>query len=67
MIDPIIDELHRQRAEEMERFDFDPEAFCRHLNEQEKLSGKTLIAPPESPVDQTVHRTRAVRRRTSKD
>jgi len=61
-IDPIVDELHRQRAEEMERFHFDYEAFCRHLKEQEKLSGKPLVSPPESPPNLAVQRTRIARR-----
>ena len=44
-IDPIIDELHQQRAEAMERFHFDFEAFFRHLKEEERLSGKPLVSP----------------------
>lgn len=61
-IDPIVDELHQQRAEQMERFNFDLEAFCRHLKEEEKLSGKPLVSPPETPPNLTVQRTRAARR-----
>jgi hypothetical protein len=62
IIDPIIDELHQQRAEEMERFNFDSEAFYRHLKEQERLSGKPFVSPPESPPNLAVQRTRAARR-----
>lgn len=61
-INPIVDELHQQRAEQMERFNFDLEAFCRHLKEEEKLSGKPLVSPPESPPNLAVQRTRAARR-----
>lgn len=43
--DPIIAEIHRQRAEEMERYGFDFEAFCRDLKEQEKLSERLVLAP----------------------
>lgn len=61
-IDPIVDELHQQRAEEMERFNFDYDAFYSYLKEQEKLSGKPLVSPPESPPNLAVQRTRAARR-----
>lgn len=58
-IDPIVDELHRQRAEEMARFNFDFEAFYRSLKEQEKLSTQP-IHPPQAP-NTTVQRTRFAR------
>ncbi len=60
-MDEIVDELHQQRAEEMERFNFDPEAFCQHLKEQERLSEKLLVSPPETPPSLEVQRTRAAR------
>ena len=60
--DPIVDKLHRQRAEEMERFKFDFEAFCRDLKEREKLSAAPLLPPPDSPPNHTVQRTRFARR-----
>ena len=41
--DPIVAELHQQRRDEMERFNFDFEAFCRYLKEQEKLSTELLL------------------------
>lgn len=62
-IDPIVDELHRQRAEEMERFKFDFDAFFRHLKDQETLSKRPVISPPESSADVSVQRTRATGRR----
>ncbi len=61
-IDPIIDELHQQRAEAMERFNFDFEEFFRHLKEEEKLSGKPLVSPAETPPNLAVQRTRTARR-----
>ena len=60
--DPIIDKLHQQRAEVMERFNYDFEAFCRYLKEQEKLSAKSLLRPPASPPNTAVQRTRVARR-----
>ena len=62
IIDPIVDRLHHQRAEEMERFNFDFEGFCRHLKEEEKLSGEPLVSPPESPPNFLVQKARAARR-----
>ena len=60
--DPIIDELHEQRRNEMERFNFDFEAYCRYLKEQEKLSTEPLLPPPASAPNTTVQRTRFARR-----
>jgi hypothetical protein len=47
-IDPIVDELDRQRAEQMESYHFDFEAFYRDLKEQERLSPQPIHAPQES-------------------
>lgn len=60
--DPIVDELHRQRAEEMERFGYDFEAYCRHLKEQEKDSKAPVVPPPDPPPNPAVQRTRVARR-----
>ena len=59
--DPIIDELHQQRADEMERFNFDFAAFCAHLKEQEKQSAELLVHPPDPPPNRAVQRTRVAR------
>jgi hypothetical protein len=47
-IDPIVEELHRLRAEQMESYHFDFEAFYRDLKEQEKLSRQPVQGPRES-------------------
>jgi hypothetical protein len=47
-IDPIVEELDQLRAEQMERFHFDFEAFYRDLKEQEKLSPQPVQAPQKS-------------------
>jgi hypothetical protein len=60
--DPIIDELHRQRSEEMERFNFDFTAFYEYLKGQERESGEPLVHPPEPVPNHTVQRTRVARR-----
>jgi hypothetical protein len=49
-IDPIVEELDRLRAEQMESYHFDFEAFFRDLKEREKRSPQPVQAPPESPV-----------------
>jgi hypothetical protein len=49
-IDPIVEELDRLRAEQMESYHFDFEAFYRDLKEQEKLSPQPIQAPRESPT-----------------
>lgn len=60
--DPIVAELHRQRAEEMERFNFDFEAYCRYLKQQEKRAAGPLRPPPASPPNPAVPRVRSPRR-----
>ncbi|MDP9120979.1 MAG: hypothetical protein M3O15_06360 [Acidobacteriota bacterium] len=54
-IDPIVAELDRQRAEQMESYHFDFEAFYRDLKEQEKLSPQPIHAPQESPPSERVN------------
>lgn len=52
-IDPILEELDWLRAEQMESYRFDFEAFYRDLKEQEKLSPQPIQAP-QSPVGKRV-------------
>jgi len=59
--DPIVEELHRQRAEEMERLEFDFDAFYRELKEQERLSSETVLSPPERSTPSPARRARAQR------
>lgn len=47
--DPIVDEIDRLRAEQMERFNFDFEAFYRDLKEQESRLAQKPLEPPKSP------------------
>jgi hypothetical protein len=53
-IDPIVEELDRLRAEQMESYHFDFEAFFRDLKEQERLSQQPIQAPQESPANERV-------------
>jgi hypothetical protein len=54
-IDPIVEELDRLRAEQMESYRFDFEAFFRDLKEQEKKSPQPIQAPQESPTTERVN------------
>jgi hypothetical protein len=47
--DPIVEEIDRLRAETMESYRFDFEAFFRDLKEQERQSQQPIQSPPESP------------------
>jgi hypothetical protein len=60
--DPIVDELDRQRAEQMARFNFDFDAFYRDLKEQERQSPRPVQAPPESSPKSVAQGPRSVRR-----
>ena len=60
--DPVVNELHEQRAAEMERFGFDFEAYCHHLKEQEKGSKAPVVPPPDPPPNPAVQRARVPRR-----
>jgi len=53
-IDPIVEELDRLRAEQMESYHFDFEAFYRDLKEQERLSPQPIQAPQVSPTSERV-------------
>jgi len=52
--DPIVEELDQLRAEQMERFHFDFEAFYRDLKEQEKLSPQPVQQPQKSGARERV-------------
>ena len=53
-IDPIVEELDRLRAEQMERYHFDFEAFYSDLKEQQRLSPQPVQAPQEVPANERV-------------
>jgi hypothetical protein len=55
-VDPIVEELDRLRAEQMQRLDFNFDAFYRDLKEQEKLRPQPVQPPPESPPNPRSHR-----------
>lgn len=60
--DPIVAEIHRQRAEEMERLGFDFDAFFQEIKELERASLEPVLPPPERKPPSPVQRARAGRR-----
>jgi len=46
VIDPIVEELHRQREEYMERFHYDFDAIIRDIKEREASNPSPFLAPP---------------------
>ncbi len=48
-IAPIVEEIRETREAYAARFNYDIEAICRDLREQERLSGREVITlPPKS-------------------
>lgn len=48
--DPIVEEIRRYREEYAAQFNYDLDAICRDLREQEKKSGATPVSlPPRAP------------------
>jgi hypothetical protein len=61
--DPIVEQLHRQREEYMERFQYDFDAIIRDIKAREGSSQAPLLEPPVArPSKTTPHRTRFARR-----
>ena len=56
-VDPIVDELHRLRAEQMARLAFDFGAFYRELREQQRLLARPALPPPEPSSRPRARRT----------
>jgi hypothetical protein len=61
--DPIVEQLHKQREEYMERFQYDFDAIIRDIRTREASSPTPLVDPPTAlPPKAAAHRTRFVRR-----
>jgi len=58
IIDPIVERLHRQREEYMERFQYDFDAIIRDIKAREAAGPTALLEPPPAPPANTVQRTR---------
>jgi hypothetical protein len=61
--DPIVERLHKQREEYMERFQYDFEAIVRDIRSREASYPTPLLEPPASPPSKKgVRRTHFARR-----
>ena len=64
MIDPILDEVRKYRAEHARKFNFDVHAICADIQQMEATCGHTVVSlPPRmlgpaigqlEPADQTL-------------
>lgn len=52
--DPIIEEIHRSRAAEIKRFEYDFKAYFRDLKKREKQLATPVLPPPEGPFKPTL-------------
>ncbi len=48
--DPVVEEVRAVRDEYAKRFEYDIEAICRNLREQERMSGREAIALPPKRI-----------------
>ena len=46
MIDPIVDEVRKYRAEHARRFNFDLRAICADIHKMEATCGHTIVSLP---------------------
>ncbi len=46
IIDPIVERLHKQREEYMERFQYDLDAIIRDIKSHEAINPKPTLKPP---------------------
>jgi len=51
--DPIVERLHKQREEYMERFQYDFEAIVRDIRSREASYPSPLLEPPASTTPNT--------------
>jgi hypothetical protein len=60
--DPVVERLHKQREEYMERFQYDFDAIVRDIRSREAASPTPLVEPPASPPKTAAQRARFARR-----
>ena len=54
IIDPIVEGLHKQREEYMERFQYDFDAILRDIRSREASYPSPLLEPPTSAPPKAV-------------
>jgi len=62
IIDPIVERLHKQREEYVERFQYDFDAIIRDIRAREASNPTPLLEPPAAPQTDTAPRARFSRR-----
>lgn len=63
ILDPIVEELHRQREAYMKRLQYDLDAVVRDIKAHEASNPSPLLEPPVSPPpSRRIHRARSARR-----
>ncbi len=61
--DPVVERLHKQREEYMERFQYDFDAIVRDIRAHEASCQAPLLEPPKSPLPEAAgQRARFTRR-----
>jgi len=59
LTDPIVEQLHKQREEYMERFQYDFDAIIRDIRAHEAASTAPLVEPTAAkPPNKAARRTR---------
>jgi hypothetical protein len=58
LTDPIVEQLHKQREEYMERFQYDFDAIIRDIRAHEAASAAPLVEPAAKPSNSVARRTR---------
>ncbi len=48
--DPIVQEVRKWRDQCAERFNYDLDAICRYLKEEQEKSGRRAVTLPHKPV-----------------
>ena len=51
MIDPIVDEVRKHRAEHARRFNFDIDAICADIQKMEATCDHTVVSLPPRMLD----------------
>jgi hypothetical protein len=63
LTDPVVEQLHKQREEYMERFQYDFDAIIRDIRAHEAASTAPLLEPSAvQPSNRAAQRTRLGRR-----
>jgi hypothetical protein len=58
LTDPVVEQLHKQREEYMERFQYDFDAIIRDIRAHEAASTAPLVKPAAKPPNRVAWRTR---------